>query len=128
MLTEEALEECGYNFRIDFVENGIELFQYLELSESTVAPRNAPLPAIIILDLNMPKMDGRQTLEKLKNHSVYKRIPVIVLTTSNAEEDIAKSYNMGVSSFITKPVNYSGLVDIMNTLGKYWLQIVELPQ
>jgi len=86
-----------------------------------------PLPGIILLDLNMPRKDGREALKEIKSSEVLKKIPVIILTTSKAEEDILRSYNLGVNSFITKPVTFNGMVNIMQAIGKYWLEIVELP-
>jgi two-component system, response regulator len=82
---------------------------------------------LILLDLNMPRMDGREALSEIKKHPDLRRIPVIVLTTSKAEEDILRTYDLGVNSFITKPVTFNSLVDVMSTLGRYWLELVELP-
>ncbi len=87
-----------------------------------------PTPGLILLDLNMPKKDGREALKEIKADPHLRLIPVVVLTTSKAEEDILKTYNMGVSSFITKPVTFAALVDVMKTLSKYWFEIVELPK
>ena len=75
----------------------------------------------------MPRKDGREALKEIKSSEVFKKIPVIILTTSKAEEDILRSYNLGVNSFITKPVTFNGMVNVMQTIGKYWLEIVELP-
>jgi CheY-like chemotaxis protein len=87
-----------------------------------------PTPGLILLDLNMPKKDGREALKEIKNEDHLRMIPVVVLTTSKAEEDILRTYDLGVSSFITKPVTFSSLVDVMKTLSKYWFEIVELPK
>ncbi len=88
---------------------------------------SAPQPGLILLDLNMPKKDGREALKEMKADPKLRRIPVVVLTTSKAEEDIYRTYDLGVNSFITKPVAFEGLVELMKTLGTYWFQIVELP-
>jgi CheY-like chemotaxis protein len=82
---------------------------------------------LILLDLNMPKMGGREALKVIKQDEALRDIPVVVLSTSRLDEDITRSYQLGVNSFITKPVTFSGLVEAMNVLGRYWLEIVELP-
>jgi CheY-like chemotaxis protein len=87
----------------------------------------APRPGLILLDLNMPKMDGREALKVIKGDPTLRDIPVVVLTTSRLDADIVRSYQLGVNSFITKPVTFSGLVEAMGVLGRYWLEIVELP-
>ena len=84
-------------------------------------------PGLILLDLNMPRKDGREALREIKADPALKHIPVVVLTTSKAEEDIYRTYNLGVNSFITKPVTFEGLVSVMRALGRYWFEIVELP-
>lgn len=127
MLTQEAFEESGLNRKLHFVHDGEELLDYLNHRSSYDDEVKYPVPSLILLDLNMPRKDGREALKEIKAHPVFKRIPVIVLTTSKAEEDILKTYDMGVSSYITKPVTYQGLVEIANALGKYWFQIVQLP-
>ena len=127
-LTRQALEDAHISNDLRFVEDGEQLLDYLyqrgEYSGETGA---APRPGLILLDLNMPKMDGRDVLVKIKADDNLKNIPVVVLSTSSLDEDIARSYQMGVNSFITKPVTFSGLVEAMNVLGRYWLEIVELP-
>ena len=90
-------------------------------------PRDAPRPGLILLDLNMPRKDGREALQEIKSNDLLRRIPVVILTTSKAEEDILKTYDLGVNSFITKPVTFDGLVELMQLLGRYWFEIVELP-
>ena len=88
---------------------------------------SSPAPGLILLDLNMPRKDGRTALAEIKSHPSLRGIPVVVLTTSRAEEDILRTYDLGVSSYIPKPVTFEGLVDVMMTLKKYWFEIVELP-
>lgn len=127
MLIRDALYESRLKNGLQFVENGEQLTDYLnnrgEYSDIIKYPR----PGIILLDLNMPKKDGREALREIKQDEKLRSIPVIVLTTSKAEEDILKTYNLGVNSFISKPVTFEGLVEIMITLKKYWFEIVELP-
>jgi CheY-like chemotaxis protein len=109
------------------VENGEELLEYLYRRGKYSDPAVSPRPGLILLDLNMPKKDGRQALKEIKADPSLRSIPIVVLTTSKAEEDILRSYDLGVNSFIVKPVTFEGLVDIMKTLTKYWFEIVELP-
>ncbi|MFI5233139.1 MAG: response regulator [Gemmatimonadales bacterium] len=128
MLTQQALEDAHISNTIRFVEDGEQLLDYLYQrgafgGEAGLAPR----PGLILLDLNMPKLDGREALKTIKEDLSLRDIPVVVLSTSRLDEDVAKSYKLGVNSFITKPVTFSGLVEAMNVLGRYWLEIVELP-
>ncbi len=126
MLTEEAMKESRLGNSFRFVEDGQELMEYLtRTGQYETAP--APRPGLILLDLNMPRKDGRQALQEIKNNPELRRIPVVILTTSKAEEDVLRSYDLGANSFITKPVTFDGLVEIVRTLGHYWFSIVELP-
>ena len=127
MLTKEALDESRVLNDLRFVENGEELLDYLMLRGNYSDPESAPRPSLILLDLNMPRKDGRTVLKELKNDPELRQIPVVVLTTSKADEDIYKSYDLGVNSYIVKPVTFEALVDILQTLEKYWFEIVELP-
>ncbi len=127
LLSKEALIEAHLANDICFVEDGEELIEYLCHTGKYSNPDDAPRPGVILLDLNMPKKDGREALEEIKKNHDLRRIPVVVLTTSKAEEDIIRSYDLGVSGYITKPVKLEELVSIMRTLGKYWFEIVELP-
>lgn len=127
MLAKEALDEAMLANDIRFVEDGEELMDYLHHRGKYADQVGLPRPGLILLDLNMPKKDGREVLEEIKSDTELHRIPVVVLTTSNAQEDISFSYEMGVNSYITKPVAFDELVDIMKTLGKYWFGIVSLP-
>jgi two-component system, response regulator len=127
MLTREALIESRLANDLRFVENGEELMDYLHHRGPYANGKSPPRPGLILLDLNMPKKDGREALQEIKADPVLRQIPVVVLTTSKAEEDICRSYDLGVSSFITKPVRFESLVEIMKVLARYWFEIVELP-
>jgi CheY-like chemotaxis protein len=127
MLAKDALDESRLSNELKFVEDGEELLDYLFHRGKYSDKEANPTPGLILLDLNMPKKDGREALHEIKKDPALKHIPVVVLTTSQAEEDILRSYNMGVNSFITKPVKFDSLVEIMKVLGKYWFEIVELP-
>ncbi len=127
LLTQEALEESRLANDLRFVEDGEELMDYLYRRDKYVDPNLSPRPGLILLDLNMPRKDGREALEEIKADPALRRIPVVVLTTSSVEEDIFRTYDLGASSFITKPVTFEGLIEVINTLGIYWLEVVELP-
>ncbi len=126
-LTQEAFEEGRLINDMRFVEHGEELIDYLRKQGKYAPPAEAPRPGLILLDLNMPRKDGRTVLKELKGDPELRQIPVVVLTTSKADEDIYKSYDLGVNSYIVKPVTFEALVDILQTLEKYWFEIVELP-
>ncbi len=127
LMAKEALEESRLNNPLDMVEDGEQLLDYLRRVGNFTHLTNKPLPGLILLDLNMPRMDGREALKEIKSDSELCRIPIIILTTSKAEEDVFRTYNLGVNSFITKPVSFNSLVDLMKTIGKYWFEIVTLP-
>jgi two-component system response regulator len=127
MMTQEAFEESRLANDLRFVENGVELMDYLHRRGKFAEPGAAPRPGLILLDLNMPKKDGREALQEIKSDPKLKNIRVVVMTTSKAEEDILRTYDLGAASYVTKPVTFSALVDVIQTLGKYWLEIVELP-
>jgi CheY-like chemotaxis protein len=127
LMAREAFAECKLLNHFYTVENGEELMDYLRRKGKYADPAVSPKPGLILLDLNMPKKDGRQALAEIKADPTLRHIPIVVLTTSKAEEDILRSYDLGVNSFIIKPVTFDQLVDIMKTLTKYWFEIVELP-
>lgn len=127
LLTREAFEECRVRNPLHFVHDGEELLDYLLHRPPYEDEVRYPLPGLILLDLNMPRMDGREALQAIKSDPRLRAIPVVILTTSSAEEDIVCSYNTGGNSFISKPVTYTGLLDVVKTLRRYWLEIVELP-
>ena len=126
-LVAEAFEEAKILNDLRFVEDGVELLEYLQRRGKYGEPDSSPRPGLILLDLNMPRMDGREALERIKGVPSLRAIRVIIMTTSKAEQDIIKSYNLSASSYITKPVTFEALVDVVRTIGKYWLEIVELP-
>jgi two-component system, response regulator len=126
MLVQDAFEEAGLNDYLQFVEDGEQLLDYLTHKNGFTA-ENAPRPDVILLDLNMPRKDGREALAEIKRDSSLRRIPVVILTTSKAMEDVSGSYDLGASGFITKPVSYEGLVDAARILRKYWFEVAELP-
>ena len=127
LMTKEAFEESRLNNDLRFVCDGVELMDYLYRRGQYSDPANSPRPGLILLDLNMPKKDGREALRDIKADPQLKNIRVVVLTTSKAEEDIFRTYDLGAASYITKPVTFAALADIVKTMGKYWLEIVELP-
>lgn len=127
MLLEDAMKESRIVNTLFFVENGEELIKFLLNQPPYEDKKKYPKPGLVLLDLNMPKKDGREALKEIKDHPKLRRIPVVILTTSKAEEDILRTYNLGVNSFITKPVTFDAFVETISTFGKYWLEIVELP-
>jgi CheY-like chemotaxis protein len=126
MLTTEAFEEVKLANDLRFVNDGEELMDYLYRRGRYSNPESSPRPGLILLDLNMPKKDGREALKEIKSDSKLRQIPIVVLTTSKSEEDIFRTYDLGVNSFITKPVSFASLVAIVKTLSEYWFEIVEL--
>ncbi len=126
ILLKEALKENNIPNSVCFVENGEELIDFLH--KRGKFEEVELLPGLILLDLNMPKMDGRQALKLLKADPVLKKIPIVVLTTSRADSDILECYDLGVNSFISKPVNFAELVDITREISNYWLGTVTLPE
>jgi CheY-like chemotaxis protein len=126
-LTEEALRESRLANDVRFVADGAELLDYLHRRGYYADGNAGPMPGLILLDLNMPKKDGREALAEIKADARLRQIPVVVLTTSKTEEDIVRSYDLGVNSFITKPVTFDGLVRAMSIFTEYWFGIVALP-
>jgi CheY-like chemotaxis protein len=127
LLIKEAFIESRLINALRFVQDGEDLMDYLYCRGKYAANETAPRPGLILLDLNMPRKDGREALREIKSDPDLRPIPVVILTTSKLEEDIFRSYDLGASSYITKPVTFEGLVEVMKSLGKYWLEIVELP-
>ncbi len=127
MLVKDAWAENRLANELHFVEDGEELMDYLRRRGNYTHLADQPLPGMILLDLNMPRKDGREALQEIKADPRLRSIPVVVLTTSKAEEDILRAYDLGVNSFILKPVTFQSLVDLTLTLSKYWFEVVELP-
>ncbi|HUA69383.1 MAG TPA: response regulator [Candidatus Saccharimonadales bacterium] len=126
-LTEDAFTENRLANEFHAVEDGEELMDYLLRRGKYESLHGEALPGLILLDLNMPRKDGREALKEIKAHPELRRIPIVVLTTSKAEEDIIRSYDLGVNSYVTKPVTFKSLVELIKVLGRYWFEVVELP-
>lgn len=127
MLTEKALKASKLLNELVRVKDGEELLDYL-MQKGDYEGEPVRRPGLILLDLNMPRKDGREALKEIKEHEELRDIPVVVFTTSKAEEDVYRSYQLGVNSFITKPVTFNNLLEVMSSLGRYWFEIVELPK
>ena len=127
LMAKEALEEARVANELCFVEDGEELMDYLYRRGKFTDSACAPHPGLILLDLNMPKKDGREALKEIKKDPDLRQIPIVILTTSRSEEDVYRTYDLGVNSFITKPVTFDGLVSVMKALAMYWFEIVKLP-
>jgi CheY-like chemotaxis protein len=127
LMTKEAFNEARLANDLRFVVDGLELLDYLYRRGKYSDPATSPRPGLILLDLNMPRKDGREALKEIKADPKLRQIPIVVLTTSKAEEDIYRSYDLGVNSYITKPVSFEGLVEVVKTLTEYWFKIVQLP-
>lgn len=126
-MTKEAFEESRLVNDLRFVEDGEELLDYLHHRGKYADPASSPRPGLILLDLNMPRKDGREALKEIKADASLRKIRVVILTTSKAEEDIMRSYDLSAASYITKPVTFASMLETVKTLGKYWLEIVALP-
>jgi CheY-like chemotaxis protein len=127
-MTKEAFDESHLANDLRFVHDGEELLDYLQRRGKYADPASSPRPGLILLDLNMPRKDGREALQEIKADPKLRNIRVVILTTSKAEEDILRTYDLSAASYITKPVTFEGLLDVVRTMGKYWLEIVELPE
>ncbi len=127
-LARDALVESRLRNDLRFVVDGEDLMDYLRREGAYADPAvDAPVPGIILLDLNMPKKSGREALVEIKGDEALRRIPIVVLTTSSDHEDVLATYDLGANSFITKPVTFAGLVDVLRAWGRYWFEIVDLP-
>lgn len=127
LMTQEAFNECRLGNPLQFAFDGEQLMDYLHRRGEYADTSRYPMPGLILLDLNMPRKDGREALREIKADPELRKIPVVVLTTSKAEEDVSASYRDGANSFITKPASFSSLVDVVQALGRYWLDVVDLP-
>jgi CheY-like chemotaxis protein len=127
MLMKEALEKSHPVNQLHFVENGADLMDYLRRRGKYADLEHKWYPDLILLNLNMPKKDGRETLEEIKADPDFRRIPIVVLTGSNSSKDIHTAYDLGASGFIIKPLTFESLTDTLTTVVKYWSEIVRLP-
>jgi len=128
LLARDALRQSPVPVALHCVGDGAELLEYLRRQGRYAPPAQAPRPALVLLDLNMPRMGGLEALREIRGDPALRRIPVVVMTTSSRGEDVARSYELGANSFITKPVTFSGLVEVMGSLGRYWGETVSLPE
>jgi len=128
LMIREAFHECRLDTPLYFVHDGETLLDYLRRTPPYQDPQQHPWPGLILLDLNMPRMGGRETLQALKNDPKLRSIPVVIFSTSSSTDDIQHSYRMGASSFISKPSSFSSLVAVVHSLHHYWLEVVALPQ
>jgi len=128
LLTAEALKEAHLLNELRFVEDGEQLMDYLYARGKFAPPAQAPRPGLILLDLNMPRKDGRSVLKELKEDPELRDIPIAILTASKSDEDVYRSYDLGVTSYIVKPVSFEALVDTLQTSERYYFQIVDLPK
>ncbi|GAB3715022.1 response regulator [Spirosoma flavus] len=126
LFMERALRQSGYTHNIQFVEDGEELMEYLRHT-GRYTEETSPWPNLLVLDLNMPRKNGFQALKEIKDDTELRRLPVVVMTTSSADEDVLKTYHLGVNSFVTKPFNFNRLVEMVVALKTYWLDTVKLP-
>ena len=124
MLVRDAMEESRLANKLTIVSNGEELLEHLRSCTGGTTPE---LPGLVLLDLDMPRKDGREALAEMRQDPALRRIPVVVLTTSSSEEDILRTYDLGASTYIRKPVTFDKLVDVIRTIGTYWFEIAELP-
>jgi two-component system response regulator len=127
LLVKDAFVESHVFNHLLFVEDGVRLMDYLRGQDEFANRKDFPMPDLILLDLNMPRKDGREALEEIKADPQLRHVPVVVLTTSKAEEDILRSYDIGAAGYISKPVTFDGLVNVIKVLKEYWVQIVRLP-
>ncbi|MDA8909233.1 MAG: response regulator [Verrucomicrobiales bacterium] len=123
----EAFEQCGFEGEFRYVEDGAELLDYLLLQGEFSGGSECPAPDLILLDLNMPRVNGHEALTLIKSNSKLRRIPIVALSTSESADDIEKTYDLGVNSFITKPSSFDQLVELADGLKRYWLEMVKLP-
>lgn len=125
--TTRALRHNRLANDVQTVEDGEQLMDYLNRRGRYAAAGAAPRPGLILLDLNMPRKDGREALEEIKRNPELRSIPVVVLTTSEAEQDILQTYDLGVNAFVTKPVTFEGLSAAIKVISDFWFELVKLP-
>lgn len=127
MMIEDALRDCHITNPVDFLEDGEALMQYLRREGPYADLKGTQLPGLVLLDLNMPRKDGREALAEIKADPGLRHVPVVVMTTSRSPDDVAVTYDIGANSYVAKPIHYEELLDVLRTLGKYWLEVVDLP-
>jgi CheY-like chemotaxis protein len=127
VLVQDAFEQSGVASHLRFVADGEELMEYLLHEGQYSDPESSPRPNLLLLDLNMPRMDGREALARIRSEPTLRTLPVVVLTTSSAAEDVERVYELGANSYTVKPASFDGLVQLVTDLGRYWLGVVELP-
>ncbi len=127
VLVQKAIASAGHKVDFQVVTNGAEVLDYLFTEGRFTDQSRAPRPNLILLDLNMPGVDGFTVLKQIKSNMDLRRIPVVVLTTSEAETDIVKSYDIGANTFITKPTSFADMIEVMKSLKKYWFDSAQLP-
>lgn len=127
LLTRDAMQQARLANDLRMVVDGEDLMDYLHRRGKYTDPASSPRPDVILLDLRMPRKDGREALREIKADPHLRRIPVIVLTTSTADDDVFRSYDLGANSFVSKPVTFDALVEVLRTMGRYWFEIIELP-
>src|SRR5688572_12210787 len=125
-LLQTAFKEKGYDDRLEFVENGVELIEFLSKIQDNKIAHNG-FPFFILLDLNMPKKDGREALKEIKQHPVFKKIPIIVFTTTKNESEIRRCYELGANTYIVKPVSFEGLLKVLDDIRAYWFNTATIP-
>ena len=128
LMIKDAFEAAGLSSDVRFVQDGVELMSYLKHDNGFKEMDQSPRPGVILLDINMPRKDGLEALAEIKADPSLRLIPVIVLTTSKSERDVLRSYDLSAASYITKPITFDELTAMISSVGKYWLQTVELPQ
>lgn len=127
LLAQEVLEKLDVVERLDIVKDGVALMNYLHRRDEYEKLKGSPLPGLILLDLHMPKKDGKESLREIKSDPTLRRIPIVVLSSSEEEVDIYESYDNGATSFVAKSVTFASLADVVTEIARYWLEIVELP-
>ena len=127
MMIQDALRDCHILNPVDFLEDGEALMQYLRREGEYGQLAGTDLPGLILLDLNMPRKDGREALAEIKSDPELRHLPVIVMTTSRSPDDVSVTYDIGANSYVAKPIHYEELLQVLQTLGKYWLEVVDLP-
>ncbi len=127
MLTRDALAEGGIVADLRFVCDGEQLLDYIHHRGVHSDPRLSPRPGIILMDLNMPRVDGREALQVIRSDPALRRLPIVVFTTSSAQADIEQVYDLGANSYVVKPASYAGMVRVLDEVRRYWSETVELP-